>query len=98
MIQLLKVSGLIEFTILYIILRHKINEYSYDNWRPQNLSELTPMISNTGLTHLGSKSSMYSQYTIILHELYSFLYFIGIKFIQIKTKNKILKVVGKFFS
>ena len=28
------------------------NHESY-KWRPQNLSELTPMGSNTGLTHLG---------------------------------------------
>ena len=29
------------------------------NWRPPRLSELTPMISNTGLTHLGSEASNY---------------------------------------
>ena len=28
-------------------------------WRPSSLSELTPKISNTGLTHLGSKASIY---------------------------------------
>ena len=27
-------------------------------WRPPNLSELTTMISNTGLTHLGSEASI----------------------------------------
>ena len=26
-------------------------------WRPPSLSELTPMISNKGLTHLGSEAS-----------------------------------------
>ena len=26
-------------------------------WRPTSLSELTPMIYNTGLTHLGSEAS-----------------------------------------
>ena len=28
-------------------------------WRPPSLSELTPMIFNTGLTHLGSEASNY---------------------------------------
>ena len=32
----------------------------YNNkWRPPSLSELTPMIFNTGLTHLGSEASKY---------------------------------------
>ena len=28
-------------------------------WRPPSLSELTQMLFNTGLTHLGSEVSMY---------------------------------------
>ena len=28
-----------------------------DNWRPPSLSGLTPMVFNTGLTHLGSEAS-----------------------------------------
>ena len=31
----------------------------YVIWRPSNLSELIPMISNTGLTHLDSEVSNY---------------------------------------
>ena len=30
-------------------------------WRPPSLSELIQMISNTGLTHLGSEASIYKQ-------------------------------------
>ena len=30
-----------------------------DKWRPPSLSELTPMILDMGLTHLGSKASKY---------------------------------------
>ena len=30
-------------------------------WRPPRLSELTPMIFNTGLTHLGSEASIYTR-------------------------------------
>ena len=33
--------------------------YSYEICRPSSLSELTPMIFNTGLTHLGSDASIY---------------------------------------
>ena len=28
-----------------------------NNWRPPSLSELTPMLFNTGLSHLGSEAS-----------------------------------------
>ena len=28
-------------------------------WRPSRLSELTPMVFNTGLTHLGLEASIY---------------------------------------
>ena len=28
-------------------------------WKPPSLSELTPMLINMGLTHLGSKASIY---------------------------------------
>ena len=32
----------------------------YSNkWRPSSLNELTPMICNKGLTHLGSEASKY---------------------------------------
>ena len=31
-----------------------------DKWRSPNLNELTPIIFNTGLTHLGSEASKYS--------------------------------------
>ena len=30
-------------------------------WRPHSLSELTPMISNIGLTHLGLEASIYDE-------------------------------------
>ena len=30
-------------------------------WRPPNLSELTPMIFNTGLTHLSLEASKYTE-------------------------------------
>ena len=33
------------------------NEIIKNIWRPPSLSELTPMIFNTGLTHLGSEAS-----------------------------------------
>ena len=29
-------------------------------WRPPSLSELTPIVFNTGLTHLGSEASIYT--------------------------------------
>ena len=32
-----------------------------NNWRHLSLSELTPMISNTGFTHLGSEASNLSK-------------------------------------
>ena len=32
-------------------------ESYFDIWRPPSLNELTPMISNTGLTHLGLEAS-----------------------------------------
>ena len=36
------------------------NEFQgYLNWKPTSLSELTPMIFNTGLTQLGSEASNY---------------------------------------
>ena len=39
-------------------------------WRPSSLSELTPMIFNMGLTHLGSKASNCSNASHInLHEI-----------------------------
>ena len=32
--------------------------YSYNvNWKPQRLSELTPIVFNPGLTYLGSETS-----------------------------------------
>ena len=40
--------------------------YQYDykyykvNWRPPSLSDLIPMVFNTGLTHLGSEASNYT--------------------------------------
>ena len=33
-------------------------------WRPPSLSELTPMIFDMGLTHLGSEASKYQTYLI----------------------------------
>ena len=30
-----------------------------NKWKPPNLSELTPIIFNTGLTHLGSEAFKY---------------------------------------
>ena len=48
----------------YIITIQKSNIIAIINleensiWRPLSLSELTPMISNAGLTHLGSEASI----------------------------------------
>ena len=39
---------------------------SYYNWRAPSLIELNPMIFNTGLTHLGSKTPNYNDR---IHEL-----------------------------
>ena len=36
-------------------------------WSPPSLSELTPMIFNAGLTHLGSEASIYSAILLILY-------------------------------
>ena len=50
--------------ILKAYLNRVKNQLSiFDNWRPPDLSELTPMISNTGLTHLRLKAfiSYYEQ-------------------------------------
>ena len=33
------------------------DKISYVSWRPPSLSELTLIVSNTGLTHLGSEAS-----------------------------------------
>ena len=33
-------------------------------WRPPSISELTPMIFNTVLTHLGSKAAIYTNLII----------------------------------
>ena len=41
-------------------LRNKDYTYINYNWRPPSLSELTPMVFNTGLTHLGSEASKYT--------------------------------------
>ena len=35
------------------------SQYNYMKWKPPSLGELTPMIFNTGLTHLGSEASKY---------------------------------------
>ena len=35
------------------------NLIMWKNYRPPSLSELTPMLSNTGLTHLDSEASNY---------------------------------------
>ena len=37
-------------------------------WRPPSLSELTPMIFNTGLTHLGSESSVCKLITFLFKQ------------------------------
>ena len=39
---------------------NKLYDFFRHIWRPPSLSELTPMIFNTGLTHLGSEASIYS--------------------------------------
>ena len=44
----------IEMKMQNFIVVSNSNATIYDDiWRPPNLSVLTPMISNTGLTHLG---------------------------------------------
>ena len=46
--------------VIYVIFRHilKITIFS-DIWRPPSLNELTQMIFNMELTHLGSEASIY---------------------------------------
>ena len=39
-----------------------------DNWRPSNLSELTSIIFDMQLIHLGSKASILLHYRIIYSE------------------------------
>ena len=39
------------------------------NWRPPSQSELTPMLFNTGLTHLGLEASNYSSVLLITFEI-----------------------------
>ena len=38
-----------------------------DIWRPSSLNELTPMIFNTGLTHLRSEASIYQLWVFLEH-------------------------------
>ena len=56
-------------------------------WRPQSLSELTPMIFNTGLTHLALEASICVVIFLITKEL------ILIFFIQMESILKIEKVL-----
>ena len=37
-----------------------MKDSNQDIWMPPSLSELTPMVFNTGLTHLGSEASIYN--------------------------------------
>ena len=46
------------YLILYFILIFKKQNNKHEKWRPPSLSELTPMVFNTGLTHLGSEASI----------------------------------------
>ena len=52
-------------------------------WRPLSLSELTPMIFNTGLTHLGSEASKSNS---VFVKVFSFFFRIKI---YIETSDKI---------
>ena len=50
--------SLISSSIKYLHHLIKLIEKLSYTWRPPNLSELTPIIFNTELTHLGSESSI----------------------------------------
>ena len=55
-----------EITFIILLLLDEIF-FSMITWRPPSLSELTPMIFNAGLTHLGSEASIYSAILLILY-------------------------------
>ena len=52
-------------------------------WRPPSLSELTPMLFNMGLTHLGSETSIYTEYLYI----YSIEMLVKSLFLNTLSKN-----------
>ena len=54
------------------------------NWRPPSLSELTPMLFNTGLTHLGSEASNSISLGLLSYMLASRLYILW-KYINISV-------------
>ena len=58
-----KYSRLLFEKIIYSLTR-LINHYEENIknhiWRPPSVSELNPMVFNTGLTYLGSETSIYS--------------------------------------
>ena len=54
-----------------ILLLFIMNDHSGIMWRPPSLSELTPMILNMGLTHLGSEASMLQISCMLRYELWS---------------------------
>ena len=52
----------IRIDIVVLLSRFRLKKYEFNCyiWRPPSLSELTPIIFITGLTHLGSEASIES--------------------------------------
>ena len=59
----LKIKSIYNSSIFNYYVNHYLTTI-VDNWRSPTLSELTPMIFKTGLTHLGSEVSNYSTRTL----------------------------------
>ena len=67
-------------------------DFGYLKWRPASLSELTPMIFNTGLTHLGLDAFIYASEKTIIHVIKT-----QVKSVN-KSANSTKKLLhGKFF-
>ena len=56
-------------------------------WKPPSLSELTPMIFNKGVTHLGSEASIYMNNFYFIKNMGKF-YFEIIHFLIISFQGK----------
>ena len=47
--------------VLYINTSFVVTQYGHNKWRPPSLSELTSMVFNTELIHLGSDPSKFDE-------------------------------------
>ena len=63
-------NGFFNIGLYQVVNQRKL--FRLDTWRPSSLSELTPIIFNTGLTQLGSDASYYNQTNLSL--CFSFLF------------------------